>query len=187
MLTWAISGIFAAPLVVRWGFRKTAILGATLIIIGFSGLFICALVTAPRWVITAVLSITGLGFGPSSMSYLLAAQESVSWQQRGIATSSIQFFRTIGGAIGIGLLGALFNALIRPGMSQLESRGIKAATLLDPHLRNSIPPEILQSAQAMISSGLKWVFATMVTFAVIQFLLTLFMPAKSASHQASRS
>ena len=185
MLTWAISGIFAAPLVVRWGFRKTAMLGATLIIIGFSGLFICALVTAPRWVITAVLSITGLGFGPSSMSYLLAAQESVSWQQRGIATSSIQFFRTIGGAIGIGLLGALFNALIRPGMSQLESRGIKPATLLDPHLRNSIPPEILQSAQAMISSGLKWVFATMVTFAVIQFLLTLFMPAKSASHQAS--
>ncbi len=185
MLTWAISGIFAAPLVVRWGFRKTALLGATLIICGFSGLFICALTGAPRWVITAVLSITGLGFGPSSMSYLLAAQESVTWQQRGIATSSIQFFRTIGGAIGIGLLGALFNALIRPQMARLEASGIKPAELLDPHLRGALSPAILQSAQQMISSGLKWVFAAMVVFAVIQFILTLFMPAKAAEHQAS--
>jgi MFS family permease len=185
MLTWAISGIFAAPLVVRWGFRKTSLLGATLVIIGFSGLLICSLTEAPRWIITAVLSITGLGFGPSSMSYLLAAQDSVTWQQRGIATSSIQFFRTIGGAIGIGLLGALFNVLIRPGMAQLEAQGVKPAALLDPHLRSSLSQEMLQSAQAMISSGLKWVFAAMVMFAVIQFVMTLFMPAKSADHQAS--
>ena len=40
------------------------------------------------------------------MSYLLAAQDAVQWQQRGIVTSSMQFFRTIGGAVGIGLLGA---------------------------------------------------------------------------------
>ena len=29
MLTWALSGIIAAPLVVRWGFRKTALLGTS--------------------------------------------------------------------------------------------------------------------------------------------------------------
>src|SRR5262249_48921640 len=107
------------------------------------------------------------------------------WQQRGSATSSIQFFRTIGGAIGIGLLGALFNVLTRSDMVALESRGLKPATLLDPHMQTQLPPGILQSAQHTISQGLKWVFATMVIFAIVQLILTTFMPAKRADHRAS--
>ena len=75
MLTWAISGIFAAPLVVRWGFRRTALLGSCLIVVGFSGLLQCARHETSHWMLTAVLAITGLGFGPASMSYLLAAQD----------------------------------------------------------------------------------------------------------------
>jgi MFS family permease len=183
MLTWALSGIYAAPMVVKFGFRKTSLFGATLIIIGFSGLLGCALLEAPRWVITAVLAITGLGFGPCSMSYLLAAQDAVTWQQRGIATSSIQFFRTIGGAIGIGVLGALFNVLIRPDVAKLEAQGVKPASLLDPHTHATLAPEILQSAQHMIASGLKWVFAAMVVFAIVQFVLTMFMPTKRSDHR----
>ena len=183
MLTWATSGVLAAPMVVRFGFRKTSLVGATLIVIGFTGLFICSIVEAPRWLITTVLAITGFGFGPCSMSYLLAAQDAVTWQQRGIATSSIQFFRTIGGAIGIGLLGALFNVLIRPEVAKLEAQGIKPATLLDPHTHASLSPEILHSAQHMIASGLKWVFAAMVVFAIVQFVLTMFMPTKRSEHR----
>ena len=66
--------------------------------------------------LTSVLLLSGLGFGPASMAYLLAAQDAVAWQQRGIITSGIQFFRTIGGAIGIGLMGMLFNMLIAPDL-----------------------------------------------------------------------
>src|SRR5205814_5052778 len=126
------SSFIAAPLVVRWGFRKTAIIGAILIACGFAGLFVCAFYATPHWMLTAVLSITGFGFGPASMSYLLAAQDSVSWQQRGIATSSIGFFRSIGGAVGIGILGAIFNLLMRPEYGALERLGVKPAELLDP-------------------------------------------------------
>ena len=87
--------------------------------------------------------------------------------------------------MGIGVLGMLFNVLTAPQMQQLRSAGINPAALLDPHQRSALSPVILQSAQQMISSGLKWVFAAMVVFAVIQFILTLFMPAKAAEHQAS--
>jgi MFS family permease len=80
MLTWALSGIVAAPLVIRWGFRNTALLGASLVIVGFVGLLACAIVHAPHWIISAVLLLTGAGFGPASMSYLLAAQHAVAWR-----------------------------------------------------------------------------------------------------------
>ena len=140
MLTWALVGVLAAPAIVRLGFRKTAIIGCILMNISLAGLLVCAIIECPRWTLTAVLALSGFGFGPASMSYLLAAQDAVAWQQRGIITSGIQFFRTIGGAIGIGLLGMLFNILIRPELSRLHALGINPADLMDAaHARQARP------------------------------------------------
>jgi MFS family permease len=184
MLTWALSGIFAAPLVVRWGFRKTAVLGCILTVLSFTGLLACAVTGAPSWVLTSVLLISGLGFGPASMSYLLAAQHAVIWQQRGIITSGIQFFRTMGGAVGIGLMGMLFNVLIAPQMENLHRAGINVAALMDPHARNSLPESALRSASGMIAHGLTWVFAAMLIFAVIQVIVTFMLPSSKADHMS---
>jgi MFS family permease len=175
MLTWALSGVIAAPLVVRWGFRKTALLGSGLVIVSFVGLLLCVFKGAPHWVLTAVLALTGCGFGPASMAYLLAAQHAVAWQQRGIVTSGIQFFRTIGGAIGTGLLGTLFNLLIRPEIEHLRSVGVDPATLLEPSAQSHLSVELLSPIQQMIASGLLWVFVAMLAFACVQILATAMM------------
>lgn len=180
MLTWALSGIIAAPLVVRWGFRNTAMLGSALVVLSFVGLLACAIGGAPRWVITGVLAVTGLGFGPASMAYLLAAQHAVQWQQRGIVTSGIQFFRTVGGAIGTGLMGMLFNLLIQPQMESLRAAGVDPAVLLESSGQRRLDPAALHSVQHMIAGGLFWVFVAMLVFAVFQLLATaLMVPGKS--------
>lgn len=175
MLTWALSGIIAAPLVVNWGFRNTALLGSGIVIISFVGLLLCAFFSAPHWVLTAVLALTGAGFGPASMAYLLAAQHSVAWQQRGIITSGIQFFRTIGGAIGTGLLGMLFNVLIHPQIQHLRAIGVDPATLLEPSAHEKLSPVVLISIQHMIADGLLWVFVALLAFACLQILATAMM------------
>ena len=75
----------------RWscdGDSARRLMGCMLTTISFSGLLICAIVNAPHWVLTAVLFLSGFGFGPASMAYLLATQNAVTWQQRGIATSA---------------------------------------------------------------------------------------------------
>lgn len=176
MLTWALSGIVAAPLVVRWGFRNVSMLGSTLIVIGFSGLLVCTAYGVSKHVLAAVLALTGLGFGPSAMSFLLSAQNAVSWQRRGIVTSSIQFFRTAGGSMGIGILGAVFNIITLPKLASLESAGVTPAKLLDPHLRGQLSPEILRSAGWMIDGGLHWVFISMLAVAILQLVVTRWMP-----------
>ncbi len=181
MLSWALSGIAVAPLIVRWGFRRTATLGALSIIVSLSGLLVCALVGASGWVLAAVLVLSGVGFGASSMSQLLAVQHSVTWQQRGIATSSIQFFRTMGGAIGIGLLGMVFNILAADQMQQLRAMGVNPGMVMDPHTRSQLPPEVVQITSAMIDHGLTWVFAEMLVCAVLQLLVTLAMSNTTSS------
>ncbi len=183
MLTWALSGIVAAPLMVRWGFRRTARLGSILVVVGFIGLLCCAFTGAPRLVLGIVLAITGLGFGPASMSFLLAAQNAVDWQRRGTVTSSIHFFRTVGGAMGIGILGALFNTITQPQLRTLQSRGITPASLLDPHMREGLSPEILKQAGAMISGGLRWVFVVMLFVSVLQVIVSQWLPLQRAEQK----
>jgi MFS family permease len=185
MLTWAVSGLFAAPLLVRWGFRRTATLGATLIIIGFGGLFVCALAGAPRWMLTFALSITGLGFGPTSMAFLISAQEAVDYRQRGIVTSAISFFRTMGGAVGIGILGAMFNVLSYGEATKLRAAGVTPAELLDPRAYAKLPPRVLAEARQMIASGLTWVFAAMLACAAVLWLVTRLLPRARCEHDVS--
>ena len=187
MLTWALSGMVAAPLLVRWGFRRTATLGTTLIVVGFAGLLACALTGAPRWLMTLALAITGFGFGPASMSFLISAQEAVTYAQRGMVTSAISFFRTMGGAVGIGLFGAMFNILTAANARRLESMGVRPAELLDPHARQSIPAAALAEAQRMIAGGLMWVFAAMLAVAIVLWAITRLMPKARCEHDVHPS
>jgi MFS family permease len=188
MLTWALSGLVAAPLVVRWGFRKTALLGTALIAIGFIGLFIGAVFHAPQWALTIILLLTGAGFGPASMSYLLAAQDAVRWQQRGGVTGTISFFRSIGGSLGVGLMGALFNILAARDMETFRAAGISPSELLDPRKLDALSPQNLASVQHTIAASLTWVFAAMVIVALIGIVVTTLMPSKSKpDHEIKRS
>jgi MFS family permease len=176
MLAWAASGIFVAPLVIRWGFRRTAFIGSMLATVSLMGLVACAFASASGWVLAAVLAIGGVGFGSVSMPYLLSVQNVVAWHQRGIVTSAIQFFRTMGGAVGIGLLGMLFNVLAAPQMNELRAMGIAPASIMDPHTQAELPKESQAIIRAMIDSGLTWVFVAMAALAAIQVLVTLLMP-----------
>jgi len=184
MLAWASSGVFVAPIIVRWGFRRTAVAGSALMAFGFFALFVCALLHASGWVLAAVLMIAGVGFGSSSMPQILSVQHSVTWQQRGIVTSAIQFFRSMGGAIGIGLLGVLFNALAAPQMQQLRQMGISPASLMDKQKRAQLPPTVQPIISQMIGSGLTWVFLAMAIVAVVQVGVS-FLMAGDDEHPAT--
>jgi MFS family permease len=107
---WALSAAIGAKLVVRFGFRKTARWGAVLILTGLVALVAAAWMNASVPWISAACAIVGAGLGPSSIAQVLAVQNIVSERQRGVATSLVPFFRTVGGSIGVGALGGLLAA-----------------------------------------------------------------------------
>jgi MFS family permease len=188
MLAWASSGIFAAPLLLRWGFRKLGVAGSALGTLGFLGLLITALMSGPLWVITMCLFFTGLGFGPASMALLLAAQDASTYRQRGIVTSATTFARNLGGAIGISLLGGLFNLLTAKSLDDLKLP-FAESDLLDSRKLGEIQkahPDLLARAQGTISHGLLWIFVTMLGIAAVQVLVSSKLPAKKRSPSASR-
>jgi MFS family permease len=107
ILCWALSAAGAARVILRFGFRKTAQFGALLILVGFAGLLVAALCDAPVAAISAACGLIGAGLGPSSLSQVLAIQNVVEERRRGVATSLVPFFRTVGGSLGVGALGGI--------------------------------------------------------------------------------
>jgi hypothetical protein len=105
----------------------------------------------------------------------------VDWQRRGVVTASVGFVRTMGSALGVGLLGALFNVLVAPDMAKFRAAGIAPASLLDPKTYDTLPAGLRASLQQTISDGLLWVFAAMVAMAVAQLVMTTMLPRANAS------
>ncbi|HVT81565.1 MAG TPA: MFS transporter [Phycisphaerae bacterium] len=189
MLAWASSGVFAAPLLLRWGFRKLAVAGSVLGAVGFVGLLLAAIFNWNLWVITSSLFVTGLGFGPVSMAILLAAQDAAAYRQRGMVTAGITMTRNLGGAVGISLLGGLFNLLSAPALSAAHLE-FPTSDLLDPHKRENIEkmwPQALASAHTAISAALLWVFVAMLGFAALQTFVSRKLPRHKRDHATTRA
>ncbi|WP_159883516.1 MDR family MFS transporter [Paenibacillus puerhi] len=73
--------------------------------------------------------ITGLGMGALYPVVGTAAQSAVGPGIRGVATSSSQFFRSIGGTIGVSVLGSLLTQRMAAGGSEADSRVVLSHAL----------------------------------------------------------
>ena len=110
ILFWALSATAGGRLILRVGFRKAAVTGACLLVLGFASLLAAAALDASTAWISAACAVVGLGLGPTALSQLLAVQEDAPAAQRGVATSLVPFFRTVGGSLGVGAMGAVLAA-----------------------------------------------------------------------------
>ena len=102
------------------------------------------------------LFCTGFGLGLSSNACLLAAQNAVGWERRGVVTASVQFSRTIGGTLGIATLGAILNAQLAPTLRAVG--GAVVSALLSPATRGTLTAEAIARVQTALTTGLREVY-----------------------------
>jgi EmrB/QacA subfamily drug resistance transporter len=110
-LGWPISATLSGRIYLRLGFRPTILIGLALVVAGASAL---ALLSHSPSVAGVALTcfLTGLGMGLVASPSLIAAQASVAWQERGVATGTNMFARSIGSAVGAAVFGAVANAVV---------------------------------------------------------------------------
>jgi EmrB/QacA subfamily drug resistance transporter len=77
----------------------------------------------PFWVVSAFMLLLGLGLGATMQNLVLAVQNTVAQAELGAASSTIAFFRSLGGAIGVSALGAILGhrvtSLVTEGLAKL--------------------------------------------------------------------
>ena len=174
---WAVSATVAAKLIVRFGFRKTARWGALLILAGFIALIAAAWWNASVPWISAACALIGAGLGPSSMAQVLSIQNVVAERQRGVATSLVPFFRTIGGSIGVGAMGGLLAAGLAKRLGPAaETAGRLLATGAEASGAHAIAPAVFRLA---IERSLLPVFAILGALAIVNVFVTERFPAEA--------
>ena len=107
---WPISASQSGRFYLRMGFRKTAMIGITVTVIGTAVLALTAS-TPSVLLVAASCFIVGLGLGLVATPSLIAAQSSVDWNERGVVTGTNLFARSIGSSIGVAVFGAVANAI----------------------------------------------------------------------------
>ena len=121
--------------------------------------------------------ITGLGLGLVMQVLVVAVQNAVPYSALGVATATSTFFRTIGGAFGVAVLGAVFaNRLIAQLKVHATSAELK---LVSGSSVTANPAQIahLPSAQrtfviSAFSHSIETAFLVAVPFVVLAFILS---------------
>ncbi|WP_306215395.1 MFS transporter [Actinoplanes sp. RD1] len=102
-----ISSIGGGRLVSRTGKVKPFLVaGAVLLAAGFLGLGLIDQHTPMPLIATAML-VAGLGTGLTVQNFVLVVQNDTHLKDIGAASSTVTFFRSLGGAIGVAVLGAI--------------------------------------------------------------------------------
>jgi len=134
---------------------------------------------------TAVTSIDffvlGISLGLIIQVLVIAVQNSADYADLGAATSGATFFRSIGGAFGVSVFGAIFsNRLTGELTSALRGvtlpPGFKiASAAADPELLKRLPGAIRADVQHAYSLALHPVFLTAIPVALVAFVLSWFL------------
>jgi EmrB/QacA subfamily drug resistance transporter len=177
---WPIASTAAGFILLRVGFRPPAVFGGLLLTAGFA---LMAMQTASSTLVfLAVLQVVlGVGFGLYLPVVLLAVQNAVGWEQRGVVTSANQFARTIGGTIGVAVAGAIFAA----GVDRASALGANPNDLLDATARAALDPGILQPLTAILTDSLHAVYLMCVVVALFSTLVALVLPGGKPSTAAT--
>ncbi|WLD94266.1 MDR family MFS transporter [Alkalihalobacillus sp. AL-G] len=108
-------------------YKIFAILGLTIM---SSGMFLLSMMDSNTsgWMTVMNMSIVGIGLGMSFPVFTLTIQNAVSHKFLGVATSSAQLFRQLGGTVGVSIMGTIMASSMKDELS--KTSGGKATEAL---------------------------------------------------------
>jgi EmrB/QacA subfamily drug resistance transporter len=157
---WPIGSMLGGRLMLRFGTRRIVVIGSALAAVG------CAMATqlpniTPLWYAMFTTGVCGFGMGLASTVIMVSTQGSVAWNRRGTTTGLVQFSRSIGGSIGLGLMGGILTAAV----------GTHSAQVLDPFTRNRLSPAELLATRDALEGGLAITFWIVFVAGISAFLV----------------
>jgi EmrB/QacA subfamily drug resistance transporter len=168
-LSMVIAGAVGGQLITKTGKYKKLALGGLLVMT--IGMILLTRMGTETTNATAILYmiVIGLGLGVGFPVFSVTVQNAVDHKYLGVATASSQFFRQIGGTIGVSVMGTVMSYRFAEKLAELTGGGAGAAPV-------NPSPEMLQKAQAAALSyamtGVFWVGVVVVSAA---FLLTFWL------------
>ncbi|MDQ3249737.1 MAG: MFS transporter [Chloroflexota bacterium] len=176
IIGWVIASIIGSRLLLRFGYLFLVIGGTASLTVG-AFLLSQMGANASRLYILTSLTLMGIGMGMSISPFLIVVQSIVQRRLLGIATSTIQFSRTIGGTIGVSVMGVMLSLgltrqLIAAG---LDPTVVSVDSLLDG-LGEGMSVELAATLRTALTLATQNVFLVAFITAALGLVVTLFTP-----------
>ncbi|OBI42080.1 MDR family MFS transporter [Mycobacterium colombiense] len=122
------------------------------------------------------LVILGAGIGMCMQTLVLIVQNTSSFDDLGVATSGVTFFRTIGSSFGAAIFGSLFTNFLHSRIGPALAAGhAPAAAAASPEALHRLPHQAAAPIVAAYADSLTQVFLWAVPVALVGFVLALFL------------
>lgn len=188
MLSWVTMSVVGGRLMLKLGYRSITIFGFLLLTIAFVLLSMFGRDTPRIWLYPNLVLI-GAGLGLTMLTLLIAVQQAVERSKLGIATSLNQFSRSIGGALGVAVMGAVLTAGLATQLHAVaEAQGSiftheqasefasNPNAIIEPSAKAALPPETLTILQRAMAGAIHPVFWVGAFMSFLALIATLFLP-----------
>jgi EmrB/QacA subfamily drug resistance transporter len=205
ILSGSLSGIWSS----RIGrYRRFVVVGLTVAVVGFA-LGTTMGPDTPIAFVVGAMFLLGLGLGPTNAMFLVAVQATAAPHLLGTATSAHQFFRQVGGTLGVALFGALmaqqaavtFARDVTPLVAGLPPAAIATVATPDlltdpaasaaadaavrPRIGGAAYAALVEAWRAGLGRGVRLVFLISGALATLAWFATWWAPALQLGEQES--
>jgi MFS family permease len=170
-----VSSTVSGRMISNSGKVKPYIVAGTLVLVaGFAALSVIDHQT-PLWYVGVGMALVGIGVGMSMQNLVLAVQNSVPLRDIGAASSTVAFFRSLGGTIGVSVLGAVLAHRVTSSITtQLAAAGVPAGSGDTSSLNLAeLPPAMQNIVRAAYGDATGHIFLISAGIAVIGVVAAL--------------
>ncbi|MFF4247380.1 DHA2 family efflux MFS transporter permease subunit [Streptomyces sp. NPDC001822] len=137
--------------------------------------------TSSTWATSLCFFVFGAGLGMVIQVLVLVVQNAVTYEDLGVATSGVTFFRSIGGSFGVAIFGTIFaNGLTGQLEEALRGRSLPAGVDVeslsaDPRAIGRLPEDLRLSVLGAYSTSITDVFLYAAPIVLVAFVLAWFV------------
>ncbi|WP_411103136.1 MFS transporter [Streptomyces sp. cmx-4-9] len=178
-----VSSTVSGQVITKTGKWKAWLLCGGVLVTAGLGLLGTIRYDTPYWHIAVFMALMGLGIGMMMQNLVLCTQNQVAPSDLGAASSTVTFFRSLGGAVGVSALGAVMANRItgyaQDGLATLDPKYAAAAAAANsgssiPDM-DSLPGPLRTVMESAYGHGIADVFLIAAPLALVAFLVTLFI------------
>ncbi|MGA5079193.1 MFS transporter [Streptomyces griseoincarnatus] len=178
-----ISSTVSGIVITKTGRWKAWLLTGGVLLTAGIGLLSTIRYDTPYWHVGVFMALMGLGVGMMMQNLVLCTQNQVAPSDLGAASSVVTFFRSLGGAVGVSVLGSVMSSRIShyaadtigtlsPQEQAAAAKASGSGTIPDMDL---LPPGIRTWLESAYGHGIADIFLYVAPIALLGFLVTVFI------------
>ena len=159
----------------RW--KRYLVGGMVLVVVGL-GLLGTIDETTSLLVVGGFMAVLGIGLGATMQNLVLAVQNNVPLSELGAASSVVAFFRSLGGSIGVAVLGALLSSRVADkATTGLAAIGVQSDSHQSHEIPDlgSLPAPVRAVFESAFGQSFGELFLVATPFAAIALICVLFI------------